>query len=159
MLSDKIIFKYPIVWIFSGYSSFLLYFSFFLSFQLCVCVGVCVCESRCLEASSIWCPEAGVTGDCEPPDMGAGNCTWALCKSTQSSHLHKPFSLWFISICAGSWGHLQVVKKLTQSSMVLRLFGCVLKKIVTGINADLCRERRQTERIHHRLKVEMLAWD
>lgn len=30
-------------------------------------------------------PEAGVTGSCKPPDMGAGFRTQVLCKSRKSS--------------------------------------------------------------------------
>ena len=44
---------------------------------VCVCVSVCMCEWVPDEAKS---PGAGVTGNCEPPDVAAGNPIWFLWK-------------------------------------------------------------------------------
>jgi hypothetical protein len=67
----------------------------------CVCVSVCVCLCECMyvphvckrcqqkSEKAVW---FGVTGDCEPPDMGGGIWTLALCKSITCSWLlsHLP---------------------------------------------------------------------
>jgi len=47
---------------------------------MCLCVSVCTYELRCLQHSEeeFRAPEAGVTGDCELPDMGARTPLWIL---------------------------------------------------------------------------------
>lgn len=56
--------------------------------SVCVCINMCVCVCGggwgvpC-EARGVGSPRAGVVGGCEPHDMGTGNQTQVLCKSTE----------------------------------------------------------------------------
>jgi hypothetical protein len=63
---------------------------FFKKIQcVCVCVCVCVCKVQVPE-EGIRSLGARVTWSCEPPGVGAGNQTLALCKSTPCFLLTEP---------------------------------------------------------------------
>lgn len=59
---------------------------FYLIGHVCLCVSVCVSVCRCpwrLVASDS--SGAGAVGGCKAPDVGTGNQSWVLYKSSTSS--------------------------------------------------------------------------
>lgn len=70
-----------------------------------ICVWTCTHECRCpRRPETLDPPGARATGNCEPPDMDAGNGTWVLCKS---SICPNPWVLYFL------WLPRQKTRKLS----------------------------------------------
>lgn len=56
---------------------------FELYVYVCVCVQMCACACRCQQIlEALDSPGGRVTGNCEPPDMGAGSRNWVLFKNS-----------------------------------------------------------------------------
>ena len=62
---------------------------YFLILSLCLCT----CVGLPMDCRGLGFPGAGVTGGCEPSDMGAGSQTWLLYKSRSVLNLHSPLFL------------------------------------------------------------------
>lgn len=52
-------------------------------------VCACICVNACHKCTIMERSEAGVTGSCEMPDMGAGNGIWVHSKSNKSHAAHE----------------------------------------------------------------------